>query len=459
MPPSTPTFHACYREIDRYARCAAKYYRMGSETDDVVQEVLYKISLQWAEYDPHKSLKGWVWQFTRRVCADIRGRAYHSREVNGDGVVIDEPDQHLDPEQQAQLAERYALLIELLRPMDEDRRIVFELKELDGFSGAEIAEALGIPSNTVFSRLRAARGELEERLARHKDRLGVVGIQALVWDAEQHDPFRELHDLAMDPPGDVGTPPGHGPPPTGGDGAPDASGALPANAAPPPVPAASAGAAAGAVAKVAIPITAIRLAGASVLVFTLGAGAGAVGHAWLGGPPEASPAPIGAEATARPRAPSDAGPPPEPAQGVSPPPPASPTAEKHDAGGADAQGPSRANGTTKEQHVIASAAPTATAVASAAPTATAVVSAAATVAAAPSVIVAAPTTASAEAHTPKDERLLIDKADIALQNGDLASARDALARHARQFPSSKWAGRRQDLLEQLKRMESKKMER
>ncbi len=38
------------------------------------------------------------------------------------------------------------------------------MREIDGLSYAEIAEALGVPQGTVESRLHRARGELRERL-------------------------------------------------------------------------------------------------------------------------------------------------------------------------------------------------------------------------------------------------------------------------------------------------------
>ena len=52
----------------------------------------------------------------------------------------------------------------LLAGLDETKREVFILAELEGLTLAEISEALGVNQNTVASRLRAARREFEVAL-------------------------------------------------------------------------------------------------------------------------------------------------------------------------------------------------------------------------------------------------------------------------------------------------------
>ena len=59
-----------------------------------------------------------------------------------------------------------------LDSLDEDRREVFVLSELEGFSGTEISEALGVNRNTVYTRLRAGRRLFNEMLARRTPRKG-----------------------------------------------------------------------------------------------------------------------------------------------------------------------------------------------------------------------------------------------------------------------------------------------
>jgi RNA polymerase sigma-70 factor (ECF subfamily) len=50
--------------------------------------------------------------------------------------------------------------------LTEPKRITFLMAELEGLTCPEIAEALGIPIGTVWTRLHAARSELRQALTR-----------------------------------------------------------------------------------------------------------------------------------------------------------------------------------------------------------------------------------------------------------------------------------------------------
>ena len=50
--------------------------------------------------------------------------------------------------------------------MEIERRAVFLMHEVDGFSIPEVAEVLAVPLNTAYSRLRLARDEFRERVRR-----------------------------------------------------------------------------------------------------------------------------------------------------------------------------------------------------------------------------------------------------------------------------------------------------
>jgi DNA-directed RNA polymerase specialized sigma24 family protein len=61
--------------------------------------------------------------------------------------------------------ERRARLIEALKLLGENHRLVLVLKYLSGLTEAEIGEVLGVPVSTVKSRLFVARKQLGQKLA------------------------------------------------------------------------------------------------------------------------------------------------------------------------------------------------------------------------------------------------------------------------------------------------------
>jgi RNA polymerase sigma-70 factor (ECF subfamily) len=73
----------------------------------------------------------------------------------------------MSPLEQASSAEALRLVDAFLASLDADKRNVFILAELEQMSAPEIASALSVKLNTVYSRLRAARQAFSEMLERH----------------------------------------------------------------------------------------------------------------------------------------------------------------------------------------------------------------------------------------------------------------------------------------------------
>src|SRR6185369_1576462 len=78
------------------------------------------------------------------------------------GRPADGPHEHAAKEEAARFLDRF------LDSLDDDRRDVFVLAEMEGLSAPEIAAVVGAPLNTVYSRLRLARGELSKAILRRR---------------------------------------------------------------------------------------------------------------------------------------------------------------------------------------------------------------------------------------------------------------------------------------------------
>lgn len=142
-------FHAVYeREFDYVWRNLGRMGVPHAEIPDAVHEVFIVLHRRWNELDRGRPLRPWLFGVARRIAADLRAKR---REEPTDV----EPPAREDP----RIAER-DLLWRALATLDEDRRTVIILHDLEGHTGAEIAAQLDIPVNTVHSRLRLARADL-----------------------------------------------------------------------------------------------------------------------------------------------------------------------------------------------------------------------------------------------------------------------------------------------------------
>ena len=110
--------------------------------------------------------RAWLFQIVLRVASDAR-RHRRRHPVDPDGGAAQDRES-IEAPQAAELDRREALgrLDRALRTIEVGRRAVLVLHEIEEMTAPEISEILGIPLNTVYSRLRVARAELEAAIAK-----------------------------------------------------------------------------------------------------------------------------------------------------------------------------------------------------------------------------------------------------------------------------------------------------
>lgn len=148
-----------------------------SRLDDAVQDVFLVVHRRLDGFELRSSVKTWLFGIVLRVARDHhRSRRRNERRVGVEAppdpeLLVDEASP--GPLERAQQADAVRLLDELLSSMSVEKREVFLLAELEQMTAPEIGETLGIRLTTVYSRLRAARIEFEQALARR--RVGAKG--------------------------------------------------------------------------------------------------------------------------------------------------------------------------------------------------------------------------------------------------------------------------------------------
>jgi RNA polymerase sigma-70 factor (ECF subfamily) len=124
--------------------------------EDAVQDVFVVVHRRMAERDPATPMRAWPFEIVRRVAHDHR-RAARRKDIAeplSDAVGATAAP---GPARLAEASEELRLVESILADMDEDRRAVFVLSEIEQMTAPEIAETLGCNLNTVYSRLRRAR--------------------------------------------------------------------------------------------------------------------------------------------------------------------------------------------------------------------------------------------------------------------------------------------------------------
>ncbi len=162
-----PEFRALYRAHFAFVwRQLARFGVAEPGLDDAAQEVFVVVLRRFGEWHSEASLRAWLYGVARRVAAtQRRSQRRHTRKL--DAIPIAAPTPAMDE----QLHERARLdaLSAAIEALTPERREVFVLADVEGLSAPEIAAAIGCKLNTVYSRLRRARADINRWVAQRAE--------------------------------------------------------------------------------------------------------------------------------------------------------------------------------------------------------------------------------------------------------------------------------------------------
>jgi RNA polymerase sigma-70 factor (ECF subfamily) len=167
--PEVPAERQPFRQIfNQHAVTVGRTLRyLGvAEADlmDAAQEVFLVVDRRYAEFEGRASLSTWIHEICVRVSMSNRRRQRRRREE----VVAETPDVEVAADQDARLAARQdrELLRGLLASLDDTARQIVVLHEIDGLPMREVAEIVGCPLQTAYSRCKTALEKMRAELAR-----------------------------------------------------------------------------------------------------------------------------------------------------------------------------------------------------------------------------------------------------------------------------------------------------
>jgi RNA polymerase sigma-70 factor (ECF subfamily) len=158
-------FTAIYGEHFPFVwRCLRALGLPEAAIDDAAQDVFVIVHRQLPAFRGESSVRTWLYGIVRNVAANqrrsLRRRGPHaplSDELASRG---DGPQEHAQDRQAADFVRTF------LASVDDKKRDVFVLAVLEQMSIPEVAEALAIPLNTAYTRLRSVRGEFQTALSK-----------------------------------------------------------------------------------------------------------------------------------------------------------------------------------------------------------------------------------------------------------------------------------------------------
>lgn len=148
--------YRCYAQ--QVLDVASRVTRSSDEAEDVLQDIFVGLPEALRGYDGSGSLGAWLRRLAMR--ASLLRLRRERRRAKWQTRAARERSAHAQP---AAVESRLTLQRCLAR-MPEDLRLVYVLKEVEGYAHADIAELLGITPGASEVRLHRARRFLKERL-------------------------------------------------------------------------------------------------------------------------------------------------------------------------------------------------------------------------------------------------------------------------------------------------------
>lgn len=129
------------------------------DAEDVMQDTLINIANHLGEFEGRSSLSSWVFALTRSACVRKR-RGLKNQPHADDSHLEHQPSPTRTPESQAENQELALALSNSLDSLSEEYREAIVLRDIEGLTAPEAAEALGISVDALKSRLHRAREAL-----------------------------------------------------------------------------------------------------------------------------------------------------------------------------------------------------------------------------------------------------------------------------------------------------------
>ena len=138
----------------------------GAHVDDLVQETFLVAHKKRAMFDGRSAPRTWLYGIAANLA--MRHRRSRGRFARALGLFADEPVAYAaSPDRDLERARAAKLVRGTLDRLPFKQREVFVLYELEELEGPQIAELLGIPQNTVWTRLHHARKRFQELIRKH----------------------------------------------------------------------------------------------------------------------------------------------------------------------------------------------------------------------------------------------------------------------------------------------------
>ena len=162
-----------HRYSDMIIGFATKLCRNSLDAEDIKQDVLLILATKLHTFKGNSKFSTWLYRVTLNTCYkylnDSNKRA--RKEIDLDESLLEltptHPQWNKQPDEIASYQERMNIIGKAVNELTECNKEIFNLKDLKGFSNAEVGEHTGLSISAVKSRVLRTRLILKEKISEH----------------------------------------------------------------------------------------------------------------------------------------------------------------------------------------------------------------------------------------------------------------------------------------------------
>lgn len=162
-------FEILIRRYNPFLYKIGRTYRYNhQDTEDLMQDAYINTFFSLKKFEHRSSFKTWITRIMLNLCYQRKHKLSFKNEITGDDIQNEKSNimfhQSTNNEKITVNKELGRVLENAIHEIPEDYRIVFSLRELNGLSVAETAEALDISQGNVKVRLNRAKAMLQKEI-------------------------------------------------------------------------------------------------------------------------------------------------------------------------------------------------------------------------------------------------------------------------------------------------------
>jgi RNA polymerase sigma-70 factor (ECF subfamily) len=158
-----------------------RYVGARDRAEDLMQETFLRVIKGVASYQRQAKFTTWLYTIARNLCFDHSRRQKHRKAASLDAPMGGSDDgnertlldvvagDELGADRQAISRQLHVTLHRAIASLPDEQREVFLLREFQDLPFKDIGEIVGVPENTVKSRMRYALEKLRLELEEYKD--------------------------------------------------------------------------------------------------------------------------------------------------------------------------------------------------------------------------------------------------------------------------------------------------